>query len=142
MLTLRDCIPGDIDSIRTDESSPFDGWASFMENNAGSIKVALLDGQPVAVFGFVEIWPGTADSVAIIDRAGAAGNGMELAIMIRGCADSWMAQHGIHRAQAICDPADKAAPAFLRAIGYRKESVMRKAASNRGDLHLYTLHEG
>jgi RimJ/RimL family protein N-acetyltransferase len=138
MITMHSYQPGDAARIPVAEADPFAGWIESFEQGAG-LTSYKLDGQLLAVTGYAPIWDGVADAVALIDRELATGHGKELAKAIRWRIDWLMQQDGLHRIQATSEPHDKASRVFLRAIGYKFESVMECAAPDGSDLLMFVI---
>lgn len=139
MITWRKYQAGDIDAVGMQEPEPFDGWADFVEEHGRALATVLLDGQPLAVIGCTMCWDGVADCVAVVDRSRAAGHGKILAEMARARIHQAMPVLGIHRMQCTAAAQDKAGHVFLRAIGFRKESIMRQGAPDKTDLVTYAI---
>lgn len=142
MITINTYRPGDALLIPVAEADPFANWADNFERGAQGLTRYELDGKLLAVTGYVPVWDGVADAVALVDRELAAGHGKELAKAIRWRIDWLMQQDGLHRVQATSEPHDKASRVFLRAIGYHYESTMQQGAPDRGDLHVYAILGG
>ena len=87
-------------------------------------------------WGLVNITLGqsTAPEVEADVLTDVAGYGKQLALIVRGQTLLWMEQTSTHRAQATCSPQDRAARVFLRAIGYRQETLLEAGAEDGSDL--------
>jgi len=123
------------------EPDPFGFWMAEVESNAKGMTSYEIDGALVAVTYYMPMWDGVAEGVALVNRALAAGAGKELAKAVRQRIDELMTNDRLHRVQATSEPADRASRVFLRAIGYRYESTMRRAAPDQSDLDLYVILE-
>ncbi|MNR26981.1 hypothetical protein D3C85_1442290 [compost metagenome] len=99
-------------------------------------------GELIAVTGYQLMWDGVAWAFALVDRSRAAGAGAELAASVRRILAEQMAQSGVHRVQACCNPDDPPTRVFLRACGFRLESRMKRAAPGGGDLLMMTIVTG
>lgn len=132
---------GDLASIPCAEKNPFPEWPEYIEQNADGLTSYHAESGLLAVIGFILISPGVADAFAVIDRDAASGQGMELANLVKSRIIALMEEFGLHRVQCTLDPSDQAARVFLRATGYRFESVMRRGAPDKSDLHVYTILE-
>lgn len=139
MITIEAYRPGDAALIPVAEADPFACWVDVLERSAQGLTRYDLDGKMLAVTGYMPMWDGVADAVALVDRELAAGHGKELAKAIRSRIDWLMQQDGLHRVQATSDPHDKASRVFLRAIGYHYESTMQQGAPDRSDLLVYVI---
>ena len=140
-IEVRTYQPGDAGRIPVAEADPYAGWLEHVEANAAGLRSYALNGELIAVTYYMPIWDGVADAAALIDRKLAHGHGQELARVIRQEIDAIMLSDGLHRVQATSEPADKDSRIFLRAMGYRQESVMRKAAPDKTDLLLFVILE-
>lgn len=132
MIISRPYRAGEAATLNCAEEDPADGWLEEMESMHGLVSYER-DGLLVAVTGYQLMWNGVAWAFAIVDRERAAGCGRELADAVRREIDRLVVEDGLHRVQAGCNPADPATKVFLRAIGFRLESTMRKAAPDGGD---------
>lgn len=124
------------------EPDPVAGWMEEMERDTRGLTSYERDGRLVAVTGYQLMWDGVAWAFALVDRAAVAGEGRELADAVRRTLDEQVARDGLHRVQACCNPRDPATKVFLRAIGFRVESTMRRAAPDGGDLLMMTIVMG
>lgn len=139
VITIRDYVQGEASTLRVAESDPSAGWLQEMEQDMLGLASYERDGQLIAVTGYQEMWRGVGWAFALVDREKAAGAGRELAGAVRRVIDALAVRDGVHRVQACCNPADPATKVFLRAIGFRQESVMRRASPDGGDLLMMTM---
>lgn len=141
MITWREYRAGDIAVISHSEPEPFDGWTAWIEGSGQGMATVELCGVPIAAFGCVPCWDGVADCFTVLDRAKAIGHGRMIARMIRARINQAMPVLGLHRMQANAGATDRQAQVFLRAIGFRREGVMRMGSPDRSDLITYALLE-
>lgn len=139
MIGWRKYQAGDLASIEQREPEPFAGWLAFVEEQGRGMATVVLDGKPIAVIGCTMCWDGVADCFAVVDRQKAAGYGRLLASMARARLNQAMRVLGIHRMQCTAAVTDRAGRVFLRAIGFRQESVMRQGAPDKSDLIVYAI---
>jgi len=139
MINSRHYRRGEAALIPVTEADPFTGWADHVERNAKRLISIDRDGSLVAVMGYIEVWDGVADAFALIDRERAAGAGKELAAEVKRRINDLMRIDNLHRVQATSEPQDAKSRVFLRATGYKFESVMQRAAPDGSDLAMYTI---
>lgn len=141
MITVRGCEPGDVGRMnaKVGEKDAFAGWAQHIEQNAGGLTRFDYNGVMLMVMGYMEVWDGVAEAFALVDRTEAAGHGKELAAAVRQKIVELMDANGLHRIEATADPHDRVALVFLRATGYRFESIKECGAPDGTDLHVYTI---
>lgn len=142
MITARHYRPGEAALIPVDEPDPCDNWHRQVELYAKRMISFDRDGSLVAVIGYSEIWNGVADAFALINRPLAAGAGAELAAEIKRYILKLMDIDGLHRVQATSEPQDRKSQVFLRATGYKFESVMECAAPCGSDLFMFVIIRG
>jgi RimJ/RimL family protein N-acetyltransferase len=139
MIEARHYRKGEAALIPVTEEDPFAGWSDHVERSAKRLISVDRDGSLVAVMGYIEVWDGVADAFALIDREKAAGAGKELAAEVKRCIMALMRIDNLHRVQATSEPQDAKSRVFLRATGYKFESVMQRAAPDGSDLAMYTI---
>lgn len=142
MITTREYVKGEAAMIPVAEPDPSADWMHEMEQTTYGLTTYERDGAMVAVTGYQMMWNGVAWAFALVDRAQSAGAGLELAAAVRRILAEQMAQSGVHRVQACCNPADPVTKVFLRACGFRLESRMRRAGPDGGDLLMMTIVTG
>jgi RimJ/RimL family protein N-acetyltransferase len=130
---------GDLAAIPCAEPAPFEGWLEFVEEHGHGLTSITLDGELIAVIGFTSCWDGVGDAFARVDRQKAAGHGRALATVVKVRILQVMQAYGIHRMQATSDATDRAGGVFLRAVGFRFESIMRQGAPDRSDLRMHCI---
>lgn len=139
MIAWRAYQKGDLASIGLQEPEPFEGWLEFVEEHGRAMATITLDGAPLAVIGCTMCWDGVADCVAVIDRARAKSHGWALARMCKARIHQAMHHLGIHRMQSTAAAHDRAGQVFLRAVGFKRESIMRQGAPDRTDLIIHAI---
>lgn len=130
---------GDIGQIPSMELRPFEGWAEYVEEAGHGLTTYTLDGVVLACIGFTSCWDGVGDAFAVVHRELAAGHGKQLAAMVKARIRQVMHVYGLHRMQATCEAADAKGRVFLRAVGFRFESVIRQGAPDRTDLFMHAI---
>lgn len=138
-ITARPYRNGDGALVNVGEADPFGFWLRDIEQNGRGMTSYYLGDQIIAVTFYIPMWDGVADCCALVDRDLAAGHGLALARAIRKRTDELMRSDRVHRAQATSEAQDRASQVFLRAIGYRYESTMRRGAPDQSDLLVYAL---
>lgn len=139
VLECRRYQKGDLALVPCAEPDPFEGWSEFVEQQGHGLTSIALNGLIIAVIGFTPCWDGVGDAFARVNRAAAAGHGQALARVVKVRILQVMQAYGIHRMQATCDATDRAGGVFLRAVGFRFESVMRQGAPDRSDLLMHRI---
>jgi len=134
MITVREYRKGEAATLPVEEPDPSPNWLEEMEAVTSGLVSYESDGQLLAVSGYQLMWDGVAGALAMVDRAEASGHGKALAAAVRATIKLQMARDGLRRVQACGYASDREALVFLRACGYRVESIMRKAAPDGGDL--------
>lgn len=142
MIGWRQYRAGDIALIKHEEPDPVEGWQEAVEASGIGLVTITLSGDPVAVIGGFEVCRGVADCFACVDRRRASGHGRTIAKMARVAIDQSMIQYQLHRVQATAQANDRQALVWLRALGFKVESVMRKAASDGSDMIMTTRLRG
>lgn len=130
---------GDLARVPSAEPEPFAGWADFVEEHGHGLTSIYLNGALLAVIGFTPCWDGVGDAFARVDRDLAAGHGRALATVAKVRILQAMQAYGIHRMQATSDATDHAGGVFLRAVGFRFESVIKQGAPDRSDLRMHCI---
>jgi hypothetical protein len=138
-IEVRPYKPGDGALIPVAEPDPFGFWLREIESVGRGMTSYYLDGLLIAVTFYTPPWDGVADACALVNRKLSAGHGRELAKAVRQRIHELMASDNLHRVQATSHVADRASQVFLRAIGYRYESTMKRGASDGSDLFVYAL---
>lgn len=133
-LTWRRYQTGDIKRVNHSEPEAFPGWEEATEEVATGLTTIVLGDVPVAVFGCIVQRHGVAEVFSLVDRSLAVGHGKTIVKMLRAALSGGMRQYQIHRMQATVKVTDTAARVFLRAVGFRQESIMRRAASDGTDM--------
>lgn len=131
--------PGDGALIPVAEADPFGFWLREIESVGRGMTSYYLDGLLIAVSFYTPAWDGVADSCALVNRDLSKGCGAALAAAIRQRVDELMHSDHLHRVQATSDVRDRASQVFLRAIGYRYESTMKRGAPDGSDLFVFAL---
>lgn len=131
--------PGDGALIPVAEADPFGFWLREIESVGRGMTSYYLDGLLIAVSFYTPAWDGVADAGALVNRVLSRGRGKDLAAAIRKRNDELMHSDNLHRVQATSYADDRASQVFLRAIGYRYESTMKRGAPDGSDLFVYTL---
>lgn len=132
---------GDLVQIPSAEQRPFSDWIEYVEQAGHGLTTYELDGHVLASIGFTSCWDGVGDAFAVVNRQMAAGHGRILAAMVKARIKQVMQVYGLHRMQATCEAADHAGRVFLRAVGFRFESVIRQGAPDRTDLLMHAILE-
>lgn len=92
--------------------------------NMGPAVTAFLHTKPVAIFGFVSIWSGVAETWLMPDE-----NVRTIPVTLTRIGikvmDIAMISMGLHRIQLTVRTTDKRAEKWALAIGFRTEAVMR-----------------
>lgn len=130
---------GDGALIPVAEADPFGFWLREIESSGRGMTSYYLEGLLVAVTFYTPVWDGVADACALVNRELAKGCGKALAISMRSRIDELMLSDKLHRVQATSDVNDRTSQVFLRAIGYRYESTMKRGAPDGSDLFVYAL---
>jgi len=138
-IQVRPYQPGDGALIPVAEADPFGFWLREIESVGRGMTSYYLDGLLVAVTFYTLAWRGVADACALVNRDLAQGSGKELARVIRKRIHELMQAEQLHRVQATSEVEDRASQVFLRAIGYRYESTMKRGAPDGSDLFVYAL---
>lgn len=138
-IEVRPYRPGDGALIPVDEPDPFGFWLRDIEAAGRGMTSYYIDGLLVAVTFYTPPWGGVADSCALVNRELVAGHGRELATAVRQRINELIASDKLHRVQATSHVKDRASQVFLRAIGYRYESTMKRGAADGSDLFVYAL---
>ena len=131
--------PGDGALIPVAEADPFGFWLREIESSAKGMTSYYVDDLLVAVSFYTLAWDGVADSCALVNRSIAKGCGKALAMAVRLRINELMQSDRLHRVQATSDVSDRVSQVFLRAIGYRYESTMKRGAPDGSDLFVYAL---
>ena len=139
MVERRPYQRGEAAFIPVEEADPFGFWLVEMEAEGRGLTSYLCDGALIAVTGYHLQWRGVAYAFALVNRELAHGIGRELAASVRERIAELMERDHLHRVQATACSTDRAAQVFLRAIGYRKESRMHRAAPDGSDLDLFVI---
>lgn len=130
---------GDGALIPVGETDPFGFWLREIESIGRGMTSYYLDGLLIAVTFYTPAWQGVADACALVNRDLAKGHGNQLAKVIRRRILELMQADHLHRVQATSDVTDRASQVFLRAIGYRYESTMKRGAPDGSDLFVFAL---
>ena len=138
-IEVRPYQPGDGALIPVNEPDPFGFWLRDIEAAGQGMTSYYVDGLLIAVSFYTLAWNGVADSCALVNRELAMGHGKDLAIAVRRRVDELMRSDNLHRVQATSHVRDRASQVFLRAIGYRYESTMKRGAADGSDLFVYAL---
>lgn len=131
--------PGDGALIPVNEPDPFGFWLRDIEKAGRGMTSYYLDDLLIAVSFYTLAWNGVADSCALVNRELTQGHGKELAKAVRRRVDELMRSDHLHRVQATSHVTDRASQVFLRAIGYRHESTMKRGAADGSDLFVYAM---
>lgn len=142
MIIARPYQNGEAASLKVAEPDPHYDWLTEMETQMRGLVSYEIDGELIAVSGYELLWQGVAWAFALVDRAKCKGHGRELATRVRESIDMLVVRDTLHRVQATCDPSDPATKVFLRAIGFRLESRMRRAAPNGNDVFMMAMIPG
>lgn len=138
-IEVRPYHPGDAALIPVGEVDPFGFWVREIEAIGRGMTSYYLDGLLIAVSFYTPAWRGVADACALVNRDIARGHGKELARAMRSRILELIQSDSLHRVQATSEVADRASQVFLRAIGYRYESIMRRGAPDGSDLYVYAM---
>lgn len=130
---------GDAALVPVAEADPFGFWLREIEEVGRGMTSYYVDDLLIAVTFYTPAWHGVADACALVNRDIAKGHGKELARVVRRRIIELMHSDGLHRVQATSEVTDRASQVFLRAIGYRYESTMRRGAPDGSDLFVYAL---
>lgn len=130
---------GDAALVPVAEADPFGFWLREIENVGRGMTSYYLDDLLIAVTFYTPAWEGVADACALVNRGIAKGHGKELARVVRRRIMELMDSDRLHRVQATSEVTDRASQVFLRAIGYRYESTMKRGAPDGSDLFVYAL---
>jgi hypothetical protein len=130
---------GDAALVPVAEADPFGFWLREIENVGRGMTSYYLDDLLIAVTFYTPAWEGVADACALVNREIARGHGKELARVVRSRILDLMVTDRLHRVQATSEVTDRASQVFLRAIGYRYESTMKRGAPDGSDLFVYAL---
>lgn len=130
---------GDLARLRNTSFDPFEVLGADVESSVGGLRSIMCDGKLVACIGWAPFMVGVVGSFAAVDRLQAAGHGTKLVAIIRAQIDVWAIESGAHRIEATCDPEDRAAQVFLRAMGYTFECRLEAAAPDATDLLQFKL---
>ncbi len=139
MITWRAYQKGDLAIIGLQEPEPFEGWLEHVEEHGRGMATITLGEAPLAVIGCTMCWNGVADCVMVLDRSRAKSHGWTIARMCRARLRQAMQYLGIHRMQATAAAHDRAGQVFLRAVGFKRESIMRQGAPDRTDLIIHAI---
>lgn len=139
IIEARPYKPGDGALIPVDEPDPFGFWLREIESAGRGMTSYYLNDLIIAVTFYTPAWSGVADACALVNRDLVAGHGKTLAKIIRRRIDQLMQSDALHRVQATSYVTDRASQVFLRAIGYRYESTMKRGAPDGTDLFVYAL---
>lgn len=131
--------PGDGALIPVAEADPFGFWLREIEHEGRGMTSYYLSGLLIAVSFYTLSCSGVADACALVNRELSSGHGKALARAIRRRNDELMKSDALHRVQATSYVTDRASQVFLRAIGYRYESTMRRGAPDGSDLFVYAM---
>ena len=138
-IEIRPYKPGDGALIPVDEPDPFGFWLREIEDAGRGMTSYYLDGLLIAVTFYTPVWNGVADACALVNRELSQGHGQTLAKAMRQRINELMHHDNLHRVQATSEVKDRTSQVFLRAIGYRYESTMRRGAPDGSDLFVYAL---
>ena len=139
MVERRPYQRGEAAFLPVEEADPFGFWLVEMEAEGRGLTSYLADGALIAVTGYHLQWRGVAYAFALVNRDLARGIGTELAASVRQRIAELVTSDRLHRVQATASSEDRAAQVFLRAIGFRKESRMHRAAPDGSDLDMFTI---
>ena len=95
------------------------------QSQMGPAVTAFLNLQPVAIFGFVSIWSGVAETWLVPDDK-VRSIPMTLTRIGMRVMDIAAISMGLHRIQLTIRTTDKRAEKWALAIGFQQEAVMRK----------------
>lgn len=138
-IQVRPYQPGDGALIPVAEADPFGFWLREIESIGCGLTSYYLDDLLVAVTFYTPAWDGVADSCALVNRDLIQGHGKALASAVRRRVNELMRRDKLHRVQATSDVRDRTSQVFLRAIGYRYESTMKRGAPDGSDLFVFAL---
>lgn len=140
-LSLELCAyrPGDLAAVRNGAFDPFLLLGADAELCVQGLRSIWCDGVLICCMGYVSSMPGVAGAFALVDRVAAKGCGLELVRTMRAQSEKWIAESGAHRIEASARADDRTACAFLRALGYRFESVIEAGAPDGTDLHQFKI---
>lgn len=138
-IEVRPYRTGDGALIPVDEPDPFGFWLRETEAAGRGMTSYYLDGLLIAVTFYTPAWEGVADACALVNRELSRGHGKALALAIRRRIHELIHSDNLHRVQATSYVTDRASQVFLRAIGYRYESTMKRGAPDGSDLLVYAL---
>lgn len=139
IIEVRPYRPGDGALIPVAEADPFGFWLREIEDVGRGMTSYYLDDLLIAVTFYTPAWDGVADAGALVNRRLSRGHGKQLALAIRKRNDELMRRDNLHRVQATSYVTDRASQVFLRAIGYRYESTMKRGAPDGSDLFVYAM---
>jgi hypothetical protein len=91
----------------------------------GPAVTVFMNAEPVAVFGFVSIWPGVSEAWLVPDER-LRSIPMTLTRIGKKVMDIAKISMGLHRIQLTVRTTDKRAERWAYAIGFSQEAVMRK----------------
>lgn len=130
---------GDAALVPVAEADPFGFWLREIEEVGRGMTSYYIDDLLVAVTFYTPAWQGVAEACALVNRDIANGHGKELARVVRRRIIELMHSDGLHRVQATSYVDDRASQVFLRALGYRRESTMKRGAPDGSDLFVYAI---
>jgi hypothetical protein len=139
MLEVRPYQQGDFAALRNLAFDPFLLFGENAELIFNGLRTIWYEDYRVCCTGYASFMPGVVGSFAAVDRVAAEGKGRELVSLIKGLIEKWRIECGCHRIEATCQSQDRTAQVFLRAIGYRFESVIEAGAPDGSDLHQYKI---
>jgi hypothetical protein len=111
-----------------------DGVAELLEmqSQMGPAVTAFLNMEPVAIFGFVSIWRGVAETWLVPDEK-VRSIPMTLTRIGMKVMDITMISMGLHRIQLTVRTTDKRAEKWAYAIGFKQEGVLHKYGADGVD---------
>lgn len=139
MLEVQPYQQGDLARVRNASFDPFALLGEDAELSMIGLRSIVNDGVVVCCVGWASFMPGVIGAFTLVDRVAAAGAGKELVSLLRENLTGWATQCGAHRIEATCVPGDRVAQVFLRAIGFRQESVIEAGAPDGSDLLQFKL---
>jgi hypothetical protein len=109
--------------------------AVVSQASLGPAVTAFLNARPVAVFGFVQIWPGVAEAWLIADDK-ARTKPIGMTKVGKTFFDIAEISYALHRVQISVRTGDTRAYHWAEVLGFSEEGVMRQYGPDRADHYI------
>ena len=108
------------------------------DEESGPTWTLLVDGFPMAIFGYVNVSPGVYEMWSEVSDL-ARGHGLAAIRLVNQIQEMAFRNLEMHRLQATCRADREEYTRFLEIMGFEREGVLRQVTPNRKDLILYSM---